>query len=360
MSAALASQPLDWFADTEVLVPIVLYICEVVYRQYYTADPTSLPGSWKKKWSKVIFKLQIEWGFTVDRLSLKHKTGFIEQRIKYKNGEETRINPLTLRRKLNEKYPHTRAIVDDAMGVNVIGRTGHSTPHEQSVIRNLQSIRQLVEILVEHFIHGPRSEVQDSLRTLQNEVDSAIRDGGDESGDASNDDSDYDNEADDDDAIVDNDELLPEPELDLTMCDPIDSNTVSLAPPQSSAQHPNVISPVSPSSPSSPMPASPCVSSSVASSPMASSSSSSSSSSSTSTSSSSRSIAATSARTGLANENAKKAALKAAEVAAKRAAVAAAKAANPKSIAPKISADGRSLVNAVQSKTKALKRVRIE
>ena len=245
LAAAAVSQSLDWYADTEVLLPIVLHICEVVYRQYHTRDPTSSPKLWKKKWSKVILKLQIEWGFSVDRLSLKNKTAFIEQRIKYTNGEETRINPLALRRKLNEKYPHTRAIVDDAMGSNIIGRAGRSTPHEQSVIRNLQGMRQLLELLVEHFIHGARSEVQDALRTLHGEHDSSIRDGGDDDGDASNDDSDYEHEDVDDDAMIDdtnaNDrDEFADSRIDLTQFD-INNNTESIslaAPPQMSPASP--------------------------------------------------------------------------------------------------------------------------
>jgi hypothetical protein len=316
LTVAAANQSLDWFADTEVLLPIVLHICEVVYRQYHTRDPTSSPKLWKKKWSKVILKLQIEWGFSVDRLSLKNKTAFIEHRIKYTNGEETRINPLALRRKLNEKYPHTRAIVDDAMGSNVIGRAGRSTPHEQSVIRNLQGMRQLLELLVEHFIHGSRSEVQDALRTLHAEHDSSIRDGGDESGDASNDDSDYEHDGKDDDAMIDDTNAndgneLSENGIDLTQFD-MNNNieSISLAAP---AQR-RLASPVASWTSSS------------------------------SSSSSSSSPTAASARSGLAAENAKKAAAKAAEVAERKAAVLAAKAANPRSSPPRISADGRSLL----------------
>ena len=318
LAAAAVNQSLDWYADTEVLLPIVLHICEVVYRQYHTRDPTSSPKLWKKKWSKVILKLQIEWGFSVDRLSLKNKTAFIEHRIKYTNGEETRINPLALRRKLNEKYPHTRAVVDDAMGSNIIGRAGRSTPHEQSVIRNLQGMRQLLELLVEHFIHGARSEVQDALRTLHGEHDSSIRDGGDDDGDASNDDSDYEHEDVDDDAMIDDtnaneDDEFADSRIDLTQFD-MSNNTESMSL-AASSQLP---------------PASPVASWT-------------STSSSSSTSSSPVSAAV---RTGISAENAKKAAAKAAELAERKAAVLAAKAANPKSAPPRISADGRSLVTA--------------
>ena len=314
LAAAAVNQSLDWYADTEVLLPIVLHICDV-YRQYH---PTSSPKLWKKKWSKVILKLQIEWGFSVDRLSLKNKTAFIEHRIKYTNGEETRINPLALRRKLNEKYPHTRAVVDDAMGSNIIGRAGRSTPHEQSVIRNLQGMRQLLELLVEHFIHGARSEVQDPLRTLHGEHDSSIRDGGDDDGDASNDDSDYEPEDVDDDAVIDDtnandDDEFSDSRIDLTQFD-MNNNTESISLAASSQLPP--VSPVASWTSTS------------------------------SSSSTSSSPVSAAVRTGISAENAKKAAAKAAELAERKAAVLAAKAANPKSAPPRISADGRSLVTA--------------
>jgi hypothetical protein len=282
-------------------------------------------------------KSMTQWGFAVDRDSLKNHAKFIESNIKYKNGERTSFNIAVHRRRLNERYPHTRTIIDETLGAGNGGSMhgGRSTAHEESMIRNLQSIRQLLELIAEHLVQGPRAEVQEALRTLYS-ADSSIVDGGDEDGNASNDDSDYEHEEDDDNAMIQADESSYEEKYNSV------SNGHNVIDASPTVEPILRVASVPPHRQS--------LSTSSASSPT-----------------SSVSSTTSSKRSSLAAENAKKVAIKAAAEATAKTAAAKAKAANPKSAAPQISGDGRSLVLAdpakrktttVTSKNKRIKRSR--